>query len=179
MTRWSDWSNWTCKINRVPSCLSYSQFDRHPSARWSMHHWNPIKVVFQSLTQHSTLWCCAETMVWRRAIVCCFLETGYWITRMPTVPLNSLFNPLNPHDASKHHFTSLKIDLILLQPIGFRTKFPTKLVYQYMAIFFNFPPISNHLPPLQVENCGSNSRLVVEEDDNGKFRLERVKIEFT
>ena len=43
-----------------------------------------------------------------------------------------------------------------------------------MAIFLNFSPISNHLHPLQVENCDSNSRLVVDEDDNGKFRLERV-----
>ena len=49
-----------------------------------------------------------------------------------------------------------------------------KLVYQYMAIFFNFPPTSSHFHPLQVENCDSNSRLVVEEDDNGKFRPERV-----
>ena len=41
-----------------------------------------------------------------------------------------------------------------------------KLIYQYMA---------TNLHPLQVENCHSNSRLVVDEDDNGKFRLERVK----
>ena len=27
-----------------------------------------------------------------------------------------LFNPLRPHDASKHHFTSLKTDLIFPQP---------------------------------------------------------------
>ena len=38
-----------------------------------------------------------------------------------------------------------------------------KLGYQNMAFFFNFPPTSNHLPPLQVENCDSNSRLVVDE----------------
>ena len=49
------------------------------------------------------------------------------------------------------------------------------LVYQYMSIFFNFKTTSNHLHPLQVENCDSNSRLVVDEDDNGKPRLERVK----
>ena len=49
-----------------------------------------------------------------------------------------------------------------------------RLVYQYMAIFFNFPPTSSHLHPLQVENCDSNSRLVVDEDDNDKFRPERV-----
>ena len=51
----------------------------------------------------------------------------------------------------------------------------TKLVYQYLAIFFNFSATSNHLHPLQVENCHSNSRLVVDKDDNSKFRLERVK----
>ena len=57
---------------------------------------------------------------------------------------------------------------------GFRTKISKKLVCQYMTIFFNFSLTSNHLHPLQVENCDSNSRLVVDEDDNGKFRLERV-----
>ena len=50
-----------------------------------------------------------------------------------------------------------------------------KLVYQYMAIFLNVQTTSNHLHPLQVENCDSNSRLVVDEDDNGKFMPERVK----
>ena len=50
-----------------------------------------------------------------------------------------------------------------------------KRVYQYIVIFPNFYTTSNHLHPLQVENCDSNSRLVVDEDDNGKFRTERVK----
>ena len=50
-------------------------------------------------------------------------------------------------------------------------KIPTKLVHQYMIIFFNFSPTSNHLYPLQVENCDSNSRLVVDEDDNIKSGL--------
>ena len=49
-----------------------------------------------------------------------------------------------------------------------------QLAYQYMAIFFNFSPTSNHLHSLQVENCDSNSRLVVDEDDSGKLRLEKV-----
>ena len=44
-----------------------------------------------------------------------------------------------------------------------------------LAIFFNFSPTLGHLYPLQVENCDSNSRLVVEKEDNDKFRLERVK----
>ena len=51
-----------------------------------------------------------------------------------------------------------------------------KMVYQYIAIFFNFQTTSNHLHPLQVENCDSNSRLVVDGDDNGKFRPERVNV---
>ena len=54
-------------------------------------------------------------------------------------------------------------------------KISMKLVCQYTANFFNLPPTSNHLPPLQVENRDSNSRLLVDEDDIGKFRLERVK----
>ena len=53
-----------------------------------------------------------------------------------------------------------------------------KLIYQYIVIFFNFTGTSNHFNPLQVENCDSNSRLVVDEDDNGKFRLERGKLEW-
>ena len=47
-----------------------------------------------------------------------------------------------------------------------------KLFKQYMAIFLDFLPIPYHLYPLQV----SNSRLVVDEDDKGKFRLEKVKL---
>ena len=44
-----------------------------------------------------------------------------------------------------------------------------------MAIFLHFSPTSSHLHPLQVESCDSNSRIVVDEDDNGKLRLKRVK----
>ena len=51
-----------------------------------------------------------------------------------------------------------------------------KLVYQYMVIIFTFSPTSNHLHPLQVANCDSNSPLVVDEDDNGKFSPKRVKL---
>ena len=53
-------------------------------------------------------------------------------------------------------------------------KISMKLVYQYRAVFSNFSLTSNHLYSLQVENCASNSRLVVDKDDNGKFRDERV-----
>ena len=44
-----------------------------------------------------------------------------------------------------------------------------------MTIFFNSSPTSNHFHPLQDKNCASNSRLAVDKDDNGKFRIERVK----
>ena len=50
-----------------------------------------------------------------------------------------------------------------------------KLCYEYMVIFFNFSPSSSHRHPLQVENCDSNSRHIVDEDDNGKFRAQKVK----
>ena len=57
-------------------------------------------------------------------------------------------------------------------------KISIKLFYEYMVIFFNFLPTSNRLHPLQVENCDSNSRLVVDEDDNCKFRLEKSQQEW-
>ena len=55
-------------------------------------------------------------------------------------------------------------------------KISMKLAYQlYMVIFYHFQTTSNRLHPLQVENCDSDSRPVVDEDANGKFRLQRVK----
>ena len=90
------------------------------------------------------------------------------------------FDPLSPHDALKHHLKSIKTDLIFLQLRVLEGKFLlnwSTSIHQYMVIFFNFSPTSNHLHPLQVENCGSNSRLVMDEDDNGKVRLERVKFQ--
>ena len=48
-----------------------------------------------------------------------------------------------------------------------------------MTIFFNFSPTANHLSPLQAENCDSNSWLVVENNDNGKLKVKRVKPEMT
>ena len=53
-----------------------------------------------------------------------------------------------------------------------------KLFYHYRSISFTFSLTSSHLHPLQVENCGSNSRIVVDEDDNDKFKLERVNSKF-
>ena len=46
-------------------------------------------------------------------------------------------NPLSPHDALMHHFTSLK-QTIFPTTKGFRTNISMKLIYQYMAIFFFF-----------------------------------------
>ena len=43
------------------------------------------------------------------------------------------------------------------------------------SIFFHLSPTSSLFHPLQVENCDGNSRPVVDEDDNGKHMLERVK----
>ena len=45
-------------------------------------------------------------------------------------------------------------------------KISMKLAFQYMTIFFNFLTTSNHLHPLEAENCDSNLWLVVDEDDN-------------
>ena len=63
------------------------------------------------------------------------------------------------------HFPTTKV---------YKTVISIKLVYKYMAIFINFLTTLNHLHPLQVENCDSNSRLVVDEYDNGKSGLNRL-----
>ena len=57
----------------------------------------------------------------------CFFKT--WMLdrglkqRSPTFQAGG-FNPLNPHDALKHHFTSLRTDLIFQQPRVLERVFP-------------------------------------------------------
>ena len=41
-------------------------------------------------------------------------------------------------------------------------------------IFVHLLLTSSHLHPIQADKCDSHSRLVVDEDYNGKFRAERV-----
>ena len=74
-----------------------------------------------------------------------------------------------------HHFTSLKIQCISLKRRVLEGKYPWNWFTNTWQFSVIFPPTSNHLHTLQVENCDSNSRLVVDEDDNGKVRPERVK----
>ena len=42
------------------------------------------------------------------------------------------------------------------------------------SIFLHLSPAARHFHPLQVGNCDSNSRLVVDENDSGELRLGRV-----
>ena len=94
----------------------------------------------------------------------------YMIARK-TLPV-TVVQPFKPSRSIKASFYIPENRLNFSTTKGFRMTM--KLVYQYMAIFFNFSLTLNHFHPLQVENCDSNSRLVVDEDDNGKLRLERV-----
>ena len=50
-----------------------------------------------------------------------------------------------------------------------------KLLYQFIAVFVNFSATSSHLHPLQVENCDSNSQIVVDEDDKLESGLKGLK----
>ena len=108
-------------------------------------------------------------------IVFCIVSIAYIQDQLQSLVINRSpscqLNPLNPHAAPKHHSASLKNDLIShIQ--GFRMKNFDVAILIETIYFFNLPPTSSHLHPLQVENCESNSRLIV---DEGKFRLERVK----
>ena len=49
---------------------------------------------------------------------------GIQIKRKELTKTFMMINPLSPHDALKHHFTSLKTDLIFLQPRVLERKFP-------------------------------------------------------
>ena len=79
--------------------------------------------------------------------------------------------PLNPHYASfcisEECLNFLHLDVLELNYQG--------TVWIITISFFHWSPTSSHLHPLQVENCDSNARLVMDEDDNGNFRPERVE----
>ena len=83
-------------------------------------------------------------------------------------------NPLSPHNTLKHYFTSLKTDLISWNLVVLDRKFSWNC-FKNDSIFYHLSPTSSHFHPLQVENCDSNSRLVVDENDNGKVGLKGVK----
>ena len=72
-----------------------------------------------------------------------------------------------------HLFAYLNNDIISCT-YEFQNKIFPEAVVIIAISCFHLSRTSSHLHPLQVENCDSNSRLVMDEDDNGKFRLERV-----
>ena len=87
------------------------------------------------------------------------LQTSYrylWIssTTAPALSCTNV-NPLNPHAALKHHFASLKNDLISWNQVVLAQKFSCDC-FENNSIFFHLSPTSSHLHPLQVENCDSN-----------------------
>ena len=61
-----------------------------------------------------------------------------WQSGMSETDLS--FNPLSPHDALNHHFTSLKTDLIFLQLGVLERKFPWNWFYQYLEFSLIFKP---------------------------------------
>ena len=99
---------------------------------------------------------------------------SWWSTVSETL---SQYQPFKPSRCIKASFYIPENTPNFLTTRGFRMKISMKLVYQYTTIFFNFSSTSSHLYPLQVDNCGSNSRLVVDEvdEDYGKIRIERAK----
>ena len=54
--------------------------------------------------------------------------------------VNRRVNPLSPHDALKHHFTSLKTELIFLQLGVLERKFAWKWFTNTMQFFYIFKP---------------------------------------
>ena len=81
------------------------------------------------------------------------------------------FNPLSSNDALNHRFTSPKTDSIFLQLEVLEQKFHEI----GLPIHSKFLQFLNHI---KSSLSTTNSRLVVDVDDNGKFRLERVNRRF-
>ena len=86
------------------------------------------------------------------------------------------FNPLSPHDALKHHFTSLKTDLIFLQPTLFEWKFP----WNWFTNTWQFSLFLNHIK----SSLSTTSRELRQQFAacsgwrwQCKARLERVNVE--
>ena len=82
-----------------------------------------------------------------------------------------MINPLSPHNPSKQYFTSLKTYIFFILLRGLGRKIFMKPFYQHSQILFDLSFISSHLHPIQVENCDSNSPLVVDKENNGKLRV--------
>ena len=80
------------------------------------------------------------------------------------MPSRTMANPLNTDAAS-----SLKNALIFYNYTVWNGNFSRTALIIRLS-FFRLAPTSSHLHPLQAENCdSSNSRLVVDEDDDGKL----------
>ena len=125
----------------------------------SFFSYNSVSMIFNNNTD--TLW--AHSSKHERQSLG-RLMLGHRHRRWHNIKPSLLFNPLNPHDASKHHSTSRKNDIISQKRYVLEPKYS-----------FPLSSTSSHLHQQQVEDCDSNSRLVVDEDDNSKFRFERVK----
>ena len=80
---------------------------------------------------------------------------------------------VKPSRCIKASFCISEVSPNVLQLVVLERKFSWNC-FNNIDIFFHLSTTSGHLHPLQVKNCDSNSRLVVDEDDNGKFRLQRV-----
>ena len=114
---------WLIKINDL--CLSVCLFLAHQVLKF--YAWEPY---FQEkVTTLRNL----ELKALRKASVFFAMSYILWFSSPFLVPYNnhcfshlnkSMINPLRPHDALKHHFTSLKTDLFFLQPGVLDRKFP-------------------------------------------------------
>ena len=107
-----------------------------------------------STTPPYVTWYCSSTYIYIDIILAKQILCHYH--NMPVQP----FKPSRCIKAS-FYITVYRLHFPITR--GFMMKISLKLFYQYMAIFFNFSHTSSHLHQLPVENCDSNSRLVVDE----------------
>ena len=111
----------------------------------------------------------ASNLVWFLLLVVwhfCWLFIVFKLESLPSNILGLLSPATNPQDASIKASFFFSEEWLNFLHLG---------VLDRKFSCLHFPPTSSHLHPLQVENWDSNSRLVTDEDDTGKYRSERVE----
>ena len=88
-----------------------------------------------------------------------------------SIDIHLTLQALTTHPASFRNYE----EWLKFLKIGFLELIFSWICFINTYIDFNLPPTTDHFHPLQAKKCDRNPRLVVDEDDSGKFRLGRVK----
>ena len=128
------------------------------------------------INRHHCEWAQRQKLLpWIKVITkfCLYLRTIITCTSRSTLSVYNCPAVRTQWTTPVNHILILHISLNLLL-LNCLLLFFTHSELEFLAKF-HLSLTSSYFHPLQVENCDSNSLLVVDEDDDGKFRLEGVR----